>query len=217
MIVTIDGPAGAGKSSAARALAARLGFEFLDTGATFRAVALAVLRSGTDADDPAALERLLRGLRIDLPPGRVLLDGADVTGAIRTAEVTARASQLAAVPIVRQHLARLQRQLAEGRNVVCEGRDQGTVVFPDAVCKFFLSADPVERARRRQKDLAARGETVPLEQVLRDQEERDRRDAGRALAPMVPAADAVVLDSTALTLEQVVDRMEREVRQRLRG
>jgi cytidylate kinase len=212
MIVTIDGPAGAGKSSAARELARRLGFDFLDTGAMYRAVTLAALESGVDPADEAAMERLLTGLRLEMPPGRVLLNGADVTKQIRTVEVTSRSGAVASSRAVRKHLVGLQRRIAEGRDVVCEGRDQGTVVFPDAACKFFLVADSLERARRRHSELLARGEAVTLDEVLRAQQERDDRDAARALGPMVPASDAVVLDNTALTLEHVVDRMEEEVR-----
>jgi cytidylate kinase len=212
MIVTIDGPAGAGKSSAARLLASRLGFDYLDTGAMYRAVTLAGLRAGIDLRDQAALAELLAGLRLEMPPGRVLLNGEDVTAAIRTAEVTAASAPVADSPVVRRRLVELQRQLAQGRDIVCEGRDQGTLVFPDAACKFFLTADPVERARRRQREMLARGEAVDLAELLRAQEARDRRDAARDLAPMVPAPDAIHLDSTHLTLEQVVDRMEEEVR-----
>ncbi len=212
MIVTIDGPAGSGKSSAARELARRLGFEFLDTGAMYRAVAYAAARDAISEDDPAALERWLETLRLEAWPGVVRLDGEDISGRIRTPPITAAASRLAAIPAVRHYLVRLQRQAAVGRNLVCEGRDQGTVVFPNAERKFFLSADRVERARRRHKELLSRGVEVTLDEVLRAQDERDQRDAGRALAPMVPAADAVILDSTALTPEQVVERMEREVR-----
>src|SRR5438067_1380445 len=142
MIVTIDGPAGAGKSSAARMLAQRLGFEFLDTGAMYRAVALAALRAGLDLHDQAGLTRLLTTLTLDMPPGRVLLNGEDVTTAIRTGAVTAATSPVADSPAVRRHLVALQRAVAAGRDVVCEGRDQGTVVFPEAACKFFLKADP---------------------------------------------------------------------------
>jgi cytidylate kinase len=216
MIVTIDGPAGAGKSSAARALAQRLGFEFLDTGAMYRAVTLAALRAGLDLHDPERLARLLASLVLEMPPGRVLLNGEDVTTAIRSREVTAGTSPVADNKLVRQHLAGLQRAIAAGRNLVCEGRDQGTVVFPDAACKFFLKADPVERARRRQREMAARGEVLDFDAVLRAQEERDRRDAARDLAPMVPAADAVIVDSTHLDVAQVVDLMEREVRRCLK-
>ncbi len=212
MIVTIDGPAGAGKSSAARALAQRLGFEFLDTGAMYRAVALAALRAGLDLHDQEGLSRLLGTLVLEMPPGRVRLNGEDVTTAIRTREVTTATGPVADSPVVRRHLVGLQRAIAAGRNFVCEGRDQGTVVFPDAACKFFLKADPVERARRRQRDMAARGEAVDFDAVLAAQEERDRRDAARDLAPMVPAPDAILLDSTHLELVQVVDLMESEVR-----
>ncbi len=214
MIITIDGPAGAGKSSTARALARRLGFEELDTGAMYRAVTLAGLRAGTDLRDQEALARLIDGLRLEMPPDRVLLDGEDVSALIRTAEVTAASGPVADSPVVRRRLAALQRQTAAGRDMVCEGRDQGTVVFPDAACKFFLTAEPEERARRRQREMTARGEVVELADVLRAQEERDRRDAARDLAPMRPAADALVLDSTGLSLEQVVDRMEQAVRAR---
>jgi cytidylate kinase len=215
MIITIDGPAGAGKSSSARTLARRLGFEFLDTGAMYRGVALAGLRAGVDLRNQEALADLLTHLRLDMPPGKVLLNGEDVSAAIRTAEVTAASGPVADSPVVRRHLAQLQRQLAGGRNIVCEGRDQGTVVFPEAECKFFLVADATERARRRHKEMLARGENLSWEEVLQAQEARDRRDAARALAPMAPAPDAVILDSTGLTPDQVIDRMEKEVRRRL--
>lgn len=212
MIVTIDGPAGAGKSTAARALARRLHFEFLDTGAMYRAVTLAGLRAGINLADESALRPLLAALHLEMPGDQVLLNGADVTGQIRTAAVTAASGAVASSPVVRQHLVGLQRRIAAGRNMVCEGRDQGTVVFPDAACKFFLVADPVERARRRQREMAARGEPVSVEDVLRAQEERDRRDAARDIAPMKPAPDAILLDTTQLTLDQVVDHMEEAVR-----
>jgi cytidylate kinase len=212
MIVTIDGPAGAGKSSAARALARRLNFEFLDTGAMFRAVALAGLRIGIDFQDETALACLMANLLLEMPPSQVLLNGEDVTGLIRSPEVTAASGVVAVSAVVRRHLADLQRGIAAGRNMVCEGRDQGTVVFPEAACKFFLVADPEERARRRQRDLEAQGKTLALQAVLEAQEVRDRRDASRDLAPMVPARDAHVIDSTHLSLEQVVERMEQEVK-----
>jgi cytidylate kinase len=214
MIITIDGPAGAGKSSAAKALARRLGFEFLDTGAMYRAVSLACLRAGIDIHDEPALTGLLSRFRLDMPPGRVVLNGEDVTQAIRTADVTALSGRVAAIAMVRRQLVPLQRAFAAERNVISEGRDQGTVVFPDARCKFFLVADPSERARRRQQELAARGENMAWEEILGAQEERDRRDASRDVGPMVPAADAIQIDSTGLSLDQVVDRMEAEVRRR---
>jgi len=212
MIVTIDGPAGAGKSSAARALARRLGFEFLDTGAMYRAVALAGLRAGIDLRDQQALTGLLAAFRLEMPPGRVVVNGADVTRQIRSLEVTAASGPVADSPVVRRYLVARQRAVAAGRDMVCEGRDQGTVVFPDAACKFFLVADPVERARRRQREMLAREENLPWEEILRAQQARDDRDALRDLAPMVAAADAITLDSTHLSLEQVVERMEQEVR-----
>jgi cytidylate kinase len=212
MIITIDGPAGAGKSTVAKALARRLGFEFLDTGAMYRAVTLAGLRAGIDLRDQDALTRLLDGLRLEMPPGRVVLNGEDVTDLIRTPEVDAASSPVAESPAVRHFLVGLQRAIAAGRDMVCEGRDQGTVVFPDAEHKFFLVADAAERARRRQRQRQARGEEVSWEEVLRAQQARDQRDAGRDLAPMVPAADALILDSTQLSLDQVVDRMAEEVR-----
>jgi len=215
MIVTIDGPAGAGKSSAARALAQRLGFEFLDTGAMYRAVTLVALRGQHDLGDERLVERLLDGMRLEMPAGRVLLNGADVSEAIRKPEVTTASREAANSLVVRRRLVAWQRALAGGRNMVCEGRDQGTIVFPDAVCKFFLKADPYERARRRHRELAARGETLSLEQVLEEQQARDRRDAARNIAPMIPAGDAVILDSTYFTQEQVVAQMEQEVRKRL--
>jgi cytidylate kinase len=214
MIITIDGSAGAGKSSAARLLAHRLGFEFLDTGAMYRAVTLAVLRAGIDGRDEQALAALIADLHLEMPPGRVVLNGEDITGLIRTAEVTAASGAVADSPVVRRRLVEMQRQIASGRNLVCEGRDQGTVVFPQAACKFFLVADATERARRRQRDMDARGEPQSLEEVLRAQEIRDHRDAARDIAPMKPAADAILLDSTHRTLEEVVACMEQEVRRR---
>lgn len=212
MIVTIDGPAGSGKSSAARELAHRLGFEFLDTGAMYRAVSFALLRDRIDESDPAAIMSWLPALRLEMSPGVVRLNDEDIAGRIRTPEITALASRLAAVSAVREYLVGIQQKLAVTRNLVSEGRDQGTVVFPHAECKFFLVAEPHERARRRHQELLSRGIEISLEQVVRDQEERDRRDAGRDLAPMKPAADAIILDSTRLTPDQVVARMEQEVR-----
>jgi cytidylate kinase len=214
MIITIDGPAGSGKSSSAKELARRLGFEFLDTGAMYRAVTLAALRAGINVSDQPAMQHLMDELRLEMPPGRVLLNGEDVTREIRVGSVTAASGAIADSPLVRRRLVELQRQIAIGRNMVCEGRDQGTIVFPDAACKFFLIADPQERARRRQREMANRGENVPWDQVLEAQEVRDTRDRKRDIAPMVPAPDAVILDTTQLTLEQVVERMEQHVRQK---
>ena len=214
MIVTIDGPAGAGKSSAAKGLAQRLGIAYLDTGAMYRAVTLAGLRANLDLTSQDALAKLIEDLLLEMPPGQVLLNHEDVTQAIRRPEVTTASAAIANSPVVRRRLVAWQRDIAKGQSIVCEGRDQGTIVFPDAACKFFLVADAEERARRRQKDLMSRGVVVSFETVLEEQEARDRRDAARDIAPMVPAADAILLDSTHLTLEQVIDRMEEEVRHR---
>lgn len=214
MIITLDGPGGAGKSSAAKALAQRLGFEFLDTGAMYRAVALEALKAHLDPRDVAAMERLMASVRLEMLPGRVVLNGEDVSTAIRTEVVTRATGAVADSPVVRRYLAARQREIAQGRDIVCEGRDQGTVVFPDAACKFFLTASLQERARRRQRELAARGEQVSLAEVLAALEERDRRDAARDLAPMRPAADAVVVDSTGKTPEEVLAVLEAEARRR---
>jgi cytidylate kinase len=223
-IVAIDGPAGAGKSTAARRVAARLAFAMVDTGAIYRAVALAASRAGIAYDDDARLGALLPSLRIQFQaqPGEagqlVLLGGEDVSGAIRTPAMSLGASAVSARPVVRAGLLDLQRRLATipgQRGAVLEGRDIGTVVFPDADAKFFLSAAPEVRARRRHAELVARGEQVALEDVLADQQKRDRDDAARAVAPLRPADDARLLDTSALTLDQVVDILVADVAARL--
>lgn len=214
MIVTIDGPAGAGKSTVARQLAQRLGFQYLDTGAMYRAVALAGMRRGLPWDEPQRLAELSRQLRIEVAGSRIFLDGADVTDAVRTSEVTAVTRYAADNPLVRQHLVALQRAIAGQQDVVCEGRDQGTVAFPQAECKIFLTASPAERARRRRDELLARGEAPTLEQVLADQELRDARDASREVGPLRPADDAIEVSTDGLSIAEVVDRLERLVRGR---
>jgi cytidylate kinase len=215
MIVTIDGPAGAGKSTVARALAGRLGFRVLNTGAMYRAVAWAAIVRGLSWDDTAGLVELARGLDIHLEENRVLVDGADVTDVIRTAEVTAVTHYAANNPGVREHLVRLQRQAVGTGDVVSEGRDQGTVVFPNAECKIFLTAGPHERARRRLEDLRAQGQDLPFEIVLDQQSERDRSDATRSVGPLVRAPDAMELSTDGLSPTAVVDRLEQIVRERL--
>jgi cytidylate kinase len=151
-------------------------------------------------------------MRLELPPGRILMNGEDISELIRTGEVTAASGAIADSHVVRRQLVQWQREIADGRDMICEGRDQGTVVFPDAACKFFMVAEPLERARRRQREMASRGEILDLQAVLQSQEERDRRDAARDLAPMAPAPDAMRLDTTHLSMDQVVDQMEKEVR-----
>ncbi|HEX3655183.1 MAG TPA: (d)CMP kinase [Pirellulales bacterium] len=215
MIVVIDGPAGAGKSSAARALARRLGFRFLDTGAMYRAVVLAALRQKLELADAAALAALARTLHIELAGDRVLLAGEDVTSTIRSADITALTHYAADNPAVREHLVELQRAAAGQHNVVSEGRDQGTVVFPHAECKFFVTASPAERARRRMRDLEARGEHLGFDEVLAAQELRDTRDRTRAVGPLIPAADALEIWTDGLSPDEVVARLESIVRAKM--
>jgi len=218
-IVAIDGPAGAGKSTVARQLARRLGFTIIDTGAIYRSVALAAQRAGVSWGDDAGLARLLdAGLGLTFRGERVLLRGEDVTEAIRTPEISRGASVVSARPVVRQKLLQLQRDLgrAAPRGAVLEGRDIGTVVFPDADVKFFLTASDEARAQRRHAELAEKGLSVPLPEVLADQRRRDKDDTERAIAPLRAAADAVVVDTTGFDLEQVVERCFREASQRLK-
>ena len=209
IVVTIDGPAGAGKSTVAKMLARRLGYRLLDTGAIYRAVALASRERGVAWTAAAQLGDVARELdiRFDFIGDRnhVYLGDADVTAAIRTPEISQGASQVSAYPAVRAALLDLQRRLGAGGGVVVEGRDTGTVVFPAADAKFFLTASEEERARRRAAELAQTGAAVDVGATLREIQERDQRDASRDVAPMVPAADAVVVDSSGQTLEQVVD------------
>jgi cytidylate kinase len=210
-VVAIDGPAGAGKSTAAKALASRLGFAFLDTGAIYRTVALMARRRGLDWSDGQALGALAERLDVRFVPeggvNRVIADGEDVSTAIRTPEMSDGASRVSALPPVRAALLALQRRLASAGNLVAEGRDMGTVVFPDAGAKFFLTATAAERARRRAAELAASGRPTPIEVVLADIEERDDRDRNRAVSPLRKADDAIEIDSEGMNADQVVERM----------
>jgi cytidylate kinase len=212
MIVTLDGPAGAGKSTVARALAGRLGFRFLDTGAMYRTVALAGAFHAVDWSEPDALVELTRNAEIEFADNRVLLDGQDVTDAIRTSEVTAITHYAANNPGVRAILVEQQRALAGDDNLVTEGRDQGTVVFPHAECKIYLTASPRERALRRQRELLARGEEVPFDELLEQQNARDQSDASRSVGPLARPADAIELVTDGLSQDEVVDRLEAIVR-----
>jgi len=215
MIITIDGPAGAGKSSVARELARRLGFRFLDTGAMYRAVALAAMRSGMELADSAALTSLTRDSRIQVTEQAVHLNGEEVTREIRTMEVTSVIHHVADNTAVRGQLVELQRRIADGGDFVTEGRDQGTIVFPDAECKIFLTATPEERARRRMQDLNRRGENLGYDEVLRRQNERDLRDRTREVGRLIAAEDAIQFTTDDKALEAVVDELERIARRKL--
>lgn len=215
MIVTIDGPAGAGKSTIARALARRLGFRFLDTGAMYRAVAWAALDRGHDWGQPEQLVELAASLRMDVDEDLVKVDGREVTREIRTPQVTAVTHYAANNPGVRAILVEQQREMAGGDNLVTEGRDQGTVVFPHAECKIYLTASPEERARRRTQELVARGQQASVEEVLRDQNLRDASDASRSVGPMVAASDAVEVVTDGLSPDEVLDRLEALVREKM--
>lgn len=212
MLITIDGPAGTGKSTAARRLAERLGFSYLDTGAMYRAIGLACLQAGVDPADPRGSFAVAREVVLHVDGQTTELNGVDVTTAIRSPEATAAASIVAQNPAIRAQLVELQRNIASQGDYVCEGRDQGTVVFPRADVKFFVSATPQVRAERRRQELAERGEYFTIEDLLRQQDERDRRDEERAVAPLRPAEDAIRIDTSALTTEQVLAELERHVR-----
>jgi cytidylate kinase len=202
MVIAIDGPAGAGKSTVARGVADALGFTYLDSGAMYRCVALAALRAGADLDDADELGRIAGGLDVELSSGAVRLDGEDVTDAIRTSDVDAAASRVSVHPPVREAMVARQRALIERGSYVAEGRDIGTVVSPDAPLKVFLTAGGEERARRRA---AQTGEA--LDAVVEAQRERDARDAGREHSALRPADDAVELDTTGLSVAEVVSRV----------
>lgn len=212
IIVTIDGPAGAGKTTISKLLATKLGYRYLDTGALYRAVAVAAVDRGIPADDDAALEVLCRDIVIDLKPSpsglRVMLNQDDVTQRIRSPEISMMASAVSARPVVRRFLLDTQRQLGGQKGVVAEGRDMGTVVFPQAEAKFFLDADPHTRALRRYEELKhLKKEAPPLETVEKEMIRRDHDDSSRSIAPLQPAEDAIHIDSTRLSLEQVVNQM----------
>ena len=219
LVIAIDGPSGAGKSTAGRALAARLGYLFLDTGAMYRALALQALRCGVALQDAEALAGLARRCRIDLAPGGegVRLDGEDVTAAIRTREVSAAASRVSVHGAVRREMVARQREMGRGGGVVLDGRDIGTAVFPDADVKFYVDADPAQRARRRHEELAAAGVDADLRAIEDEIRARDQVDSTRTDSPLTRAPDAVHVDTTGLLPQTVVDRMLEVVEARRRG
>jgi len=215
-VVTIDGPSAAGKSTTARRVAERLGFVYVDTGALYRAAALRVMEEKIPLEDMAAIEQTLREAQLDLSGSpehpQVWLDGRDVSRDIRTPELSELSSRLAAFPIVRKRLVEIQRQLRERGPLVAEGRDLGTVVYPDADVKIYLDADLETRARRRHRELHARGITASLESVRGDVERRDHRDQTRADSPLKPAAGSIRVDTTGLDVEAQVEAVIESIR-----
>lgn len=207
--VAIDGPAGAGKSTIAKAIAARRGMLYLDTGALYRAIGLFVLRSGTDTQDAKAVSELLPQIKLELVfadgAQHVMLCGEDVSDEIRTPPVAMAASNVSAIPAVRSFLLSLQRDIASENDCLMDGRDIGTVILPNADIKIFLTASPEERARRRLKDLAEKGIEADFDAVVADIKRRDENDSSRAIAPLKPADDAVIVDTTTMSFEQVVE------------
>jgi cytidylate kinase len=212
LTIAIDGPAGAGKSTVAKAVAAALGYTYLDTGAMYRAAAWKGLQAGVPLEDEEGTIRLVEKMRIAFAPGpdggqRVMVDGEDVTEAIRSPEVTRLSSPVSAIPGVRRVLVAQQQAMGAGGGVVMEGRDIGTVVFPDAEVKVFLTASDEERARRRCAELQAKGQTATVEEILKQQRERDARDSSRADSPLKPAPDAITIVSDGIPVEGVVERI----------
>ena len=220
MIIAIDGPSGAGKSTLAKRLAKELEFVYLDTGAMYRALALKVLRQGIDLADDARLAELIGSTGIDLNENcgkmEVLLDGADVAAEIRTPEVSQMASKVSALRAVRARMLELQRAMGRRGNVVAEGRDIGTVIFPQAEVKIFLEASVSERARRRYDEIIASGRAVDLVETLREIEERDKRDSERDVAPLRKAEDALMIDSSRVTADEVAALVLAHVQNKLR-
>ncbi len=219
MIITLDGPAGAGKSSAARALAARLGWCYMDTGAMYRAVALTALERGIPLDDSAQIATLAEEIQITFRDGRVNVDGRDVSVEIRTERITTATRPVADAPPVREAMKRIQRRMAEGIDVVTEGRDQGSVVFPHAELKVFLTASPEERARRRHREDIGRGLATSLESVLESQSRRDDGDCSRPVGALRQADGAVLMETDGLSADQVVQQLAdmAEACRRIRG
>lgn len=219
LIVAIDGPAGAGKSTVAKRLAKELGYTYMDTGAMYRAFAWKARQGGVDLEDEEKLREVLRRTNVELldreGTPRVLLDGRDVTSEIRTPELSQLASKISALGPVRERMVELQRAMGARGGMVVEGRDIGTVVFPQAEVKIFLTAGPEERAKRRFAELQSQGKQVSLDETMEEMKERDRRDQERALAPLRRAEDAVAIDSTAYGVDEVMERIMREIKNKM--
>lgn len=217
MIVTIDGPAGAGKSTVSRLLAAELGFRFLDTGSMYRAITWAALDRQVPLDDHAAMAELAAAVTIVVTDQGLTVDGADVTRAIRDPTVTRNIGPVADNPEVRRVMVELQRRIASDGDYVCEGRDQGTVAFPNAECKIYLTASPEHRAQRRVGDLAERGLSGDYETILEEQMARDFRDQNRAVGRLQQAPDAIVVDTDNLSVDEVVQKLKQIVQTKIAG
>ena len=215
MIITIDGPAGAGKSTLAKLLAKRIGFEFLDTGAMYRAATVAISENEVDLNNRKEVLNLVDDLAIEFDGNQCLLNGRDVSKLIRTPEITKSVSAVADHPEIRNKLVELQRLIARGGQYVCEGRDQGTVAFPDAPVKFYLTASPEERAKRRWIELRGQGIKVEYDEVLKQQNKRDKLDQSREFGPLVAAEDAVELNTDDLTLVDVLEKMTDVIEQKI--
>ncbi|RJQ23253.1 MAG: (d)CMP kinase [Nitrospiraceae bacterium] len=211
-VITIDGPSGSGKGTAARILAEKLGYEYLDTGALYRAVAWKAREEEVSLDDETALKHLVGNIQITLTDGRIAVDGVDVTSEIRTAEIGELSSRVSAIPIVRAGLFSLQRDICLQGRVVIEGRDTGTTIFPEAKNKFYLDAGVGERARRRYEELKLKDPGITLEKTLEDIKKRDERDSTRQNSPLTKTGDMIYIDSTGLSIDEVVEKIFERVR-----
>ena len=217
MIVTIDGPAGAGKSTVTRELARELGFQYLDTGAMYRAVTWSAMQQEIDLDDGPSLVKVARDILIEFDGDQVIVNGTDASEAIREPAVTRNVGKIADLQEIRQHLVDLQRRIASQGDFICEGRDQGTVAFPDAFCKIYLTASKLSRAKRRFEQLQAAGQFADYDQVVRDQEVRDHRDANRPFGRLCKAEDAVEFNTDKHSITEVVSQLAELIREKMEG
>ncbi|MGF6375928.1 cytidylate kinase [Clostridiales Family XIII bacterium PM5-7] len=202
--IAVDGPSGAGKSTIAKAVANKLSIDYIDTGAMYRAIGLKMIQDGVAMDDLAGIEQLLDSTEIDFVHGDIILDGVVINQFIRTPEISKQASDCSAIAIVRKKLVALQQAMGKKKSVIMDGRDIGTVVFPDAQYKFYITASPEERARRRHKELLEKGQDISYEQVFKDMAQRDYNDSNREVTPLRKADDAIEIDTTDMTIEEVV-------------
>ena len=210
--IAVDGPSGAGKSTIAKAVAQKLSIDYIDTGAMYRAIGYKMLKEGISVDDLAGIQKLLDTTEIDFSKGDTILDGQVVNDLIRTPEISKQASRCSAVAIVRKKLVDLQQKMGQAKSVVMDGRDIGTVVFPDAEYKFFITASPEERAKRRYKELLDKGQKVDYEQVLADMKARDHNDTTRDVTPLRKAEDAIEVDTTNMSIEEVIEYICKEMK-----